>query len=103
MNDPTCRAADRPGHLCTDKNGDLWVRPGAGPRPGTTCFWEAIHRAHDGDPDRRPNFDKLRRLLNDADDREERWMRGEYDTPTGYPAPQSWDEASDLHREVTAP
>lgn len=56
MNAPDCRAKDRPGHLCTDKYGDLWDRPGVGPRPGTTCFYETIQAQADGAPERRPDF-----------------------------------------------
>lgn len=46
-NDPTCRAKDKHGHICTDKFGAAWHRPGVGPRPGTTCFYEQMARAED--------------------------------------------------------
>jgi len=63
-NDPNCRAKDVFGHLCTDKYGDLWDRPGSGPRPGTVCFFEEIRRQLDrGAP--RPDFDAARALVKE--------------------------------------
>lgn len=37
MNDPTCKLQNNPRHTCTDKFGQVWDRPGSGPRPGTRC------------------------------------------------------------------
>lgn len=37
MNDPTCPASDNERHVCADKFGQAWDRPGIGPRPGTRC------------------------------------------------------------------
>lgn len=37
INDPECPCRDLPGHVCRDKFGDLWSRPGIGPRAGSHC------------------------------------------------------------------
>lgn len=47
VNDPSCRAANRPGHICFDKFGDTFDRANVGPRAGATCFFEAVSQLAD--------------------------------------------------------
>lgn len=42
MNDPACKMRNNPRHVCADKFGQQWDRPGVGPRPGTHCHMVGV-------------------------------------------------------------